>query len=188
MDAPEASLAEHDRALHPGWAGPHHEDVAVGVRGRLEAFGVPAAPVLLTCGRVLRAAEMVPALRLRDADVAADALTDLAVETLLHLRRKKGIGDRRAGRSDQVPDARVDDLGHAIRVRQARHTHDRLRRRLADAAGPLELVPLRKEARRAGVLRPLGDRADVHVPEINQGVGEADELEALVELDSGRPE
>ena len=130
----------------------------------------------------------MPALRLRDADVAADALTDLAVETLLDLGGEKGVGDRRAGRSDQVPGARVDDLRHAIRVRQARDTHDGLGRGLADAAGPFQLVPLREESGGAGVLRPFGDRADVHVPEIHQVVGEADELEAFVELDAGRAE
>jgi hypothetical protein len=167
VNPPEATLAEHDRALHPSRARPDHENIPVGVLGRLEALRVPAAPVLLARGRVLSAAEVMATLRLRDADVAADALPDLAVKALFHLGGKEGIGDRRAGRSDQVPGTRVDDLCHAIRIGQASDTHDRLGSGLADAAGPLELVPLREESRGAGVLRPFGDRADIHVPEID---------------------
>ena len=43
----------------PAGPGADDEHVAVGVRGRLEALGVPAAAVLLAGGRVLRAAEVV---------------------------------------------------------------------------------------------------------------------------------
>src|SRR5439155_1122567 len=73
VDAAEASLAEHDRALHPGGTGADDEHVTVGVCRLLELLRMPPAPVLLARGRVLRAPEMVAGLALRDADIAADA-------------------------------------------------------------------------------------------------------------------
>ncbi len=188
VDAPEAALAEHDRALHARGARADDEDVAVAVLRGLELLGMPAAAVLLARGRVLRAAEVVAPLGLHHADVAADALAHLAVAPLLDLLGQKWVGDGRARRPDQVPRARADDLRHAVGVGQAADADDRLRGRLPYVLGPLELVALLEEARRARVLRPVENRAHVDVPEVDEMVGEADELEALRELDARRPE
>ena len=131
----------------------------------------------------------LPDSALRDADVAADALADLAVAALLDLLREERIGDRRPRGADQVPRA-AERMISAIRsgfVSRA-DADDRLRRRLAHSAGPFELVALLEEARGARVLRPLDDRADVDVPEVDEVVGEPDEAEPLLELDAGRPE
>ena len=92
------------------------------------------------------------------------------------------------GRADQVPGARADDLGHPVGVRQPAHAHNRLSSCLAHAARPFELVALLEEARRARVLGPLNDRAHVHVPQIDERVGQTDESKPLLELDAGRPE
>ncbi len=182
----EAALAEDDRALHPGRAGADDEHVAVAVLGGLEALGVPAAPVLLAGRGVLGAADVPAGIRLRDADVAADALADLVQAPLLDLAREERVGDGRARGSDDVPDAARDDLGHPIRVGQARDADDRLRGRLAHVLRPLQLPPLREEARRARVLRPLGRGADRHVPEVDEVVGSPYEREPLVQVDAER--
>ena len=63
---------------------------------------------------------------------------------------------------------------------------DRLGGRLAHARRALELPALGEEARRPGVERPLGDRADGDVPEVDEVVGQAHELEALLEVDAER--
>ena len=153
---------------------------------RLEALRVPAAPELLARGRVLGAADVAARVRLRDADVAADALADLVEPSLLDLAREERVGDRRPRGADHVPDAARDDLRHLVGVGEARDADDRLRGRLAHVPRPLELPALLEEARGAGVLRPLGRRADRHVPEVDEVVGEAHELEPLVEVDAVR--
>ena len=188
VDTAEAALAEDDGALHPRRARADDENVAVAVLGRLEALGVPPAPVLLAGRGVLRTPDVVPFLRLHHADVAADALAHLAVAALLDLLREERVGDGRPRSADQVPGARADDLRHAVGVGEPAHADDRLRRRLAHVTGPFELVALLEEARRARVLRPFDDRADVHVPQIHQGVGQADEAESLLQLDAGGAE
>ena len=63
VDAAEAALAEHDRALHARRARADDEDVVVGIRRRLELLRMPAAAVLLAGRRVLRAADVVAATR-----------------------------------------------------------------------------------------------------------------------------
>src|SRR6187401_3210194 len=105
MHAPEAALAENDRALHSSGARPDHENVVVRVRRWFELLRMPAAAVFLAGGRVLGAADVVAPLGLHDADVAPDALADLSVAPLLDLLRKEGVGDGRAGRTDEVPRA-----------------------------------------------------------------------------------
>src|SRR6185437_10085544 len=95
---------EHDRALHPRRPAADDEHVAIGAGCGREALRVPAAAILLARGGVLDAAEVAPELRLRDADVGADALADLVEAALLDLPRQERIGDRRPRRADQVPD------------------------------------------------------------------------------------
>ena len=148
---------------------------------------MPAAPELLTGGRVLRAGDLVVVERTREADVAADALADLVEPAFLDLLRQERVGDRRPRGADQVPDAAADDLHHPLRARQAPDADDRLRRGLANAAGPLQLPALVVAARRRDVGRAVGDRADVHVPEVDEVIGQPNELEPLLELDSVRP-
>ena len=101
------------------------------------------------------------------------------------LAGRNGIGDRRPGGADQIPGAAADDPLHQVGVGDPADPDDRLGSRLADAAGQLELPALREEAAGPGVERPLGDGADVDVPEVDQFVGHADELEPLLEVDAG---
>ncbi len=188
MDTAEAALPEDDRALHSRRPGSDDEHVVVCVRSRLELLRMPAAAVFLAGGRVLGAADVVAPLGLHDADVAPDALADLPVAALLDLLREERVGDGRAGRADEVPGPAPHDLRHAVRARQAPDTDDRLRGHLAHPAGPLQLVALGEETGGAGILRPVRDRADVHVPQVDEVVGEDDEARTFVELDSGGPE
>src|SRR2546427_200371 len=178
------ALPEHERALHPGRTGADDEDVAVGVRRPLEALGVPPSPELLTGRRVLRAGDLVVVERAREADIAADALADLVEPAFLDLLRQERVRDRRPRGADQVPDAAADDLHHPLRARQASDAHDRLRRGLANAARPLELPALIVAARGSDVSRAVGDRADVHVPEVDEMIGQPNELESLHDLHS----
>ena len=182
---------ERQRALHAGRAATDHERVEAGPELR-KPLRMPAAAVLLACGRVLGAADVAAAVGLGDAHVAADALADLVDASLVDLARQERVGDRGPGGADQIPHAAADDLGHQIGVGQPADAHDRLRGRLAHARGALELPALREEARGAGIERPLRDRADGDVPEIDEVVGQAHELEALLELHArarpcGRP-
>ena len=82
-----------------------------------------------------------------------------------------------------APDSTI--ASHPVGRRQPADADDRLGRRLAHLPGPLELPALGEEARRARVLRPLLDRADVNVPQVDEVVGEPYELQALGELDPG---
>ena len=67
--------------------------------GLLEPLGMPAAPVLLAGGGVLRADDRRTAgLPARDADVAPDALADVVESTLVDLLGEERIRDRRAAR------------------------------------------------------------------------------------------
>src|SRR6185312_8129943 len=79
-------------------------------------------------------------------------------------------------------------LRHAVRARQASDADDRLRGHLTNAPGPLELVALLEKTGCAGVLRPVRDRADVHVPQVDEMVGQDDEAGALVQFHPCRPE
>ena len=72
-------------------AGADDEDVVVGVRGLLELLGMPAAPVLLAGGRVLRADDRRASDLPGDADVAADALADVVEPALVDLLREERV-------------------------------------------------------------------------------------------------
>ena len=86
VHAAHSPLAQHDRALHPRGTGADDQHIVVGVGGTGELLRVPAAPVLLTGRRVLRAYEPPAAdLEPRQADVAADALADLVEAARLDL-------------------------------------------------------------------------------------------------------
>ena len=149
---------------------------------------MPSAAVLLARGRVLDAAEVPEAVDLHDADVRTGAFADLVGAPLLDLLREERIGDRRSSGPDEVPHAAAHDRGHPVGARQPPHPDDRLRGRLADAAGPFELIALREISRCARVLAPVGDRADVHVPEVHQVVSQIDEFERFLDVDPGGPE
>src|SRR5919106_1695507 len=187
VDAAHPALAEHHGALHPGRAGADDEHVVVGVLGRFELLRVPAAPVLLARGRVLRADERRAAdLPARDADVGADALADVVQAPLVDLLRQGGVRDGRAAGRDDVERARFERLDHQVGVREAPHAEHRLLRdalhRLLPGEQPARLV----EARRRRVLAPLGDARDVDVPDVHDVVTELDEREAVaLELRAG---
>src|SRR5207302_10969349 len=115
VDTAHAALAEHHRALHPGRPGTDHEHVVVRVLGLREALRMPAAAVLLTRGRILRADQRRAAdLPARDAGVAADALADVLEPPLVDLPRQPRIRDRRAAGGDDVELPGVDRLDHPV--------------------------------------------------------------------------
>ena len=170
----------------PARSGADDQDVAVGIGRALEPLGIPASSVLLAGRRILRAAEVMPGLRFRDADIAADAFADVVVAPLLDLAGQERVGNRGPRGADQVHGAARDELRHAIGVGEPSDADDRLGGRLAHAGSPFELESLGEEARRARVVRPEGDRADVDVPEIDERVGEPDECERLFDVEAGR--
>ena len=61
VNAPHTAFAENHRALHPRRSGADDEHVVVGVLRRVELLRMPAAAVLLACGRVLCADHRWPA-------------------------------------------------------------------------------------------------------------------------------
>ena len=90
---------------------------------------------------------------------APGALADVVEAALGDLAREERVGDRRAGRADEVEGAGADHGGHQVGVRVAADADDGLRRRLADAARPGQLVALGVVARGPGVLRPRARRS-----------------------------
>src|SRR5215472_8739350 len=121
------SLAEDHRALHPARAGSDHEHALVCVGCPVEALRVPATPVLLACGGVLRADERwATDLPAGDALVAADALADVVELALLDLHREERVRDGGPGGADNVELARVDDGDHRVRTHDPPDTNHRL--------------------------------------------------------------
>ena len=179
----EPAPTERHRAFHARRAGADHQDALLGVRGSLEALGMPTATMLLARRRVLDAAEVSEPVDLHDADVGAGALADLVGAALGDLLREERIGDRGSRGTDQVPRATAHDRGHAVGARQPSDPDDRLRGRLPDPAGPLELIALLEVAGAPRVLAPVGDRPDVHVPEVDEVVSQVDELQRLLDVD-----
>jgi hypothetical protein len=180
VHAAHAALAEDHRALHPGRARSDDEHVVVGVLRLVELLGMPAAPVLLARGRVLRADERRASdLPARNANVAADALTDVVEPALVDLLRQERVRDRRTAGGDDVELARRDRLDHHVRVRPATDAEHRLLRDGLDGALPRELPPRGVEPRGGRVLTPLGDPRDVDVPDVDEIVDELDERKAV---------
>ena len=177
-----AALAEHARTLHAGGPGTDHEDRAR-IRRLLELLRVPAAPILFHRGGVLGADERRPAdLPARNAHVAADALADVVEAAFLDLIGQEGVRNRGPGGADDVRLAGGNDLCHVV---GAGHAADAEHRHVGDALHVLDpglLVVGLVEARRARVLAPLGDVADVDVPKVDHPLlgRELDELEAVV--------
>src|SRR6185312_15319469 len=101
--------------------------------------------------------------RTRVAGVAADALAHLVVAALLDLAGQERVGDRRPRRPDQVDRAAAHDLGHPVGIGEPADDDDRLVRRLAGPAGPLQLVALLEEARRPAI-DPLPPRQGADGP------------------------
>ena len=181
-----AALHQHAGALGARRAGADHQYGVLG--GALREFlRVPAAAIFLAGGGVLRANHRRPAdFPARNAYIAADADADVVVAAFLDLLRQPGIGDRGARRADDVGDALGDDLGHLLRVGETADPEHGFLGHLFDESGPGNLVALLVESGRPGVLAPLGDVAHVHVPQIDQRVGQGDELHAVIlDLDAG---
>ena len=63
---------------------------------------MPALLPLLSLGRILGTANRCHHVVLGHTDIAADAFPDILEATLVNLARQKGIGNRRARRTDQV--------------------------------------------------------------------------------------
>ncbi len=180
MDLAHSASGEHDRALHPGRSSADDEDPAVGIQGWFDVLRVPPAPVLLAGGGVLRAGNVIHRADAGDADVAADALADLCGSSVLDLLGQERIRDCRPCPADQVADAAPDELGHPVRIGQALHEHHRLFGHAPHLARPVELVARRSDSSRAHVEPRPGDHARVDVPQVDEIVGQPNELERLV--------
>ena len=181
-----AALHQHARGLASRRPGADHKNGFVGLRRR-ELLGVPAAAVFLARGCVLgadhRRAADLPA---RDADVAADAGPHVVEAAFLDLLRQERVRDRRAGAADYVQFAVADDLGHLLGIGEAADAQHRFFRVLLDDFLPRNLVTLAVETRRTGILAPFRDVADLDVPDVDQIVGQLDELDPVdLDLDTG---
>ena len=182
MDVLHAATTERERAFHARRSAPDDEHGALAV-GRLRvSLRMPPAPVLLADRRVLGADDRRLLLVARDADVAPDALADVAQPSLGDLARQERIGDPRSRDADEVDHAAADGGGHRVRADEAADGHDRLARRCPHLRDVLELIALVEEARRPGRVAPLVHRAagELEVPEVDEMVGELDDRHGLL--------
>src|SRR5262245_56120622 len=113
-DVLETTPSQNHCALHAGWAGADDDHLAIGPLRSGDLLGVPAAPELFASRRILGACDPIAALHTAHADVAADALDNVVDPSLPDLAGQIGIGDRRPRTSNEVPDARPDDLYHHV--------------------------------------------------------------------------
>src|SRR6202163_2501744 len=128
-----AALAQNARALHARGSAAHHQNRA-GPGGLREFFRMPAAPVFLADGHVLRAHDLAALLEFRHADIAADALADVLEPGFGDLGRQERISDRGARGADDVEHARTDQTDHVVRAGEAAvadHGYSRSQDRLA---------------------------------------------------------
>src|SRR5207245_4676823 len=108
-----APPAERQRALEARGTCADHEDRARAPRLG-DALGMPAAAPLFSDGRILGASHghrIVPA---RDADVAADALADVLLASLVDLARQERVGDRGPRGADEIEHAAPDLTHHGF--------------------------------------------------------------------------
>ncbi len=175
-----AAFHQHPGAFGAGRAGPDHQDGVVGAALR-EFFRMPAAPVLLARGGILRADHRRPAdFPARNAHIAADANANVVGAAFFDLFRQPGIGNGRPRRTDDIGDALGHDLRHLFRIGEAADAEHGFLGHLLDEARPRHLVALAVEPGGTRVLAPLGDVAHIHVPQIDQRVGHPDELHAVI--------
>ncbi len=124
---------------------------------------MPAAAIFLADGHVLSAHDLAALLKLRDADIAADALADVLDTAFRNLGRQEGIRNRWAGGADDVQHTRAYQCDHVVGTGEPA---------IADHgdAGPQNGLALFDErghpagfakARDRGVLPPLGVIADL---------------------------
>src|ERR1700681_652032 len=113
-----AALTENTRALHAGWTASHHENAA-GLKGLDEFLRMPAAAIFFADRDVLRTHDLAALLEFRHADVAPDALADIAQAALGDLRGQEGVGDGRPRRADDVEHARAEQGHHIVRAGEA---------------------------------------------------------------------
>src|ERR1700722_4852532 len=186
-----APFAENARASHAWGAAADHQH---GTRfcSLREFLGMPATAIFLADGHVLGAHDLPALLKLRHANVAADALADVLHPAFRNLGRQERIGDRRAGGADDVQHAGAYQSDHVVGAGEpaiADHGYilaqDRLT--LADEwRHPAGFA----EARRACILAPFGVIADFQRHGVNHAFI-AEQLEhsyaILMSLDSLRP-
>ncbi len=182
-----AALHQNTCAFRTGRAGADDQHVMLRLGG-FELLRMPAAAIFLACRGVLRADERnTTHLPARDADVTADARPDVVDAAFIDLARKPGISDRGTSRADDVDNSRLDDLQHLFRIIVAANADNRFLRCLFNVLDPVVFVSNLIETRRAGVLAPFGDIADVDVPQVEIWRGLLDELQAiLAEFDAFR--
>ena len=150
---------------------------------------MPAAPIFLADGHVLRAHDLAALLEFRDADVAADALADVLEPSFRDLGRQERIGDGGARGADDVEHAGPDQRHHVVRAREpsvADHRNAGAEDRLAlldEGRHPAGFA----KARNARILAPLGVVADLQCHRIDHALA-AEQLQhahaVLVRLDA----
>src|ERR1700686_806098 len=86
---------------------------------------MPAAAPLFTGGRILGTAPRYAVVPARDADVAADAFSDLVLPAVIDFSRQERIRDGGPRASDQIGDSGPDLRDHHIGRGEAAHAPDR---------------------------------------------------------------
>jgi len=118
---------------------------------------------------------MLAPIETADAVVDAHAFPDVLDTTLIDLLREEWIGDRLAGRSDDVDEPGLHCLGHQVGhclghqvgTRPSRYPDDGLFGGLSDAREEIHVVSFGDDPRRADVATPIKDGSDVEIPEVD---------------------
>ena len=187
MHPAKAALAQHNGALHACRARADYQHVAVRILRPRETFGMPAPAIFLAGRRILRTAKMTARVA-RKALIGTDAFADLVIAAFFGLIGQEWIGDRGPRRANQVPGPAANVLRHSIRIGQAPHANNRLRRHLSYTARQSELMVLSNKSRRTRIGHHIGQRTDLDVPEIDKVIRCFDHLQGLVHTWSGRSE
>ena len=126
---------------------------------------MPAAAPFFPHGGILRAAYRALRKVARDTDIAADTLTDIFQPALLNFIRQKGIGNRRAGRTNHIEYTPLDLSHHDIGRGKAAHPHHRLGGQLFHERYVGLLRTLFTKSSRDRIIGPV---TDIHIPKIRQ--------------------
>src|SRR5262249_24396766 len=123
-----AALAERTGTLEAGGATTDDENPIVGsLRGH--SLGVPSFSIFFAHRRILGAADGYREEVAGDADIAADALTDLVDAPFLDLLREKRIRDRGACGADEIEKTALYHRRHRVGRSETADADDRLLRR-----------------------------------------------------------
>ena len=160
-------LPQRHRGLEARRTAAHHEHRLVGMAGPVD-LRVPPSPPLLAHRGVLGAADGRHREIARDADVAADALSDLIGPSLGDLGRQEWVGDGGAGCSDEVDHSLAHHSGHGVGRSEPPDAHHRLGGERLEAGHVLLLAALFSEAGGDAVVLPASHHEVPQVGDLAQ--------------------